>query len=250
MNRRTVDSARSRPGGVEGPEDGSTVDDDLGGRADAAPPVEVVFYTDPLCSWSWALLPSWRRLIDTYGDQLTYLYRMGGMIGSWDRYDDPLNSVSKPSQMGPLWFQVQETTGVDLNDRIWMEDPPGSSYPPSVAVKAAELQSPASGENYLIRVWRAVMTECRNVARREVLVELAEELASDSPDVLDVQRFRRDLDGEAAREAFKDDLKEARFREIGRFPTLTFRRPGGRGVIITGFRPYEHLEAVFRDIQS
>lgn len=250
MNRRTGDSAKSKAVAVEALEDGSTVDDDLDRRTDAESLVEVVFYTDPLCSWSWALLPSWRRLIDAFGDRLTYRYRMGGMIGSWDTYDDPLNSVSKPSQMGPLWYQVRETTGVDLDHQIWMVDPPSSSYPPSVAVKAAELQSLVSGERYLTRIWRAVMTERRNISRRDVLLELAKELVSVEPEVLDVQRFRRDLNGEAAREAFRDDLKEARYREIGRFPTLTFRRPGRKGVIITGYRPYDHLEAVFEDVQS
>lgn len=218
--------------------------DDLNRSSDDLAPVEVVFYTDPLCSWSWALLPSWLRLVDTYGDRLTYRYRMGGMIGSWDRYEDPLNSVSKPSQMGPLWYQVREVTGVDLDDTIWMEDPPWSSYPASIAVKAAELQSPATGEDYLRRLWRAVMTERRNIARRDVLLEVAEELASDAPNGFHLERFRRSLDGEAAQEALVADIKEARFREIGRFPTLTFRRPGGKGIIITGFRPYEHLEAV------
>jgi hypothetical protein len=54
-----------------------------------------------LCCWSWALEPHWRRLRDEFGAALACRYRMAAMIAGWDSYNDPLNTVSRPVQMGP-----------------------------------------------------------------------------------------------------------------------------------------------------
>jgi putative protein-disulfide isomerase len=207
----------------------------------AVPPIRVVYYTDPLCCWSWAFEPHWRRLRAEFGAALDCRYRIAGMIADWGSYSDPLNSVSRPLQMGPIWREAQHLAGVAVDDRIWMEDPPASSYPACLAVKAAELQSADAADLYLRRLREAVMTQRRNIARREVLLELADEVAAAAPDRLDADRLRRDLDGPAAREALREDIKEARYRGIGRFPTLTLRNPGGTGIVLVGYRPYEAL---------
>jgi predicted DsbA family dithiol-disulfide isomerase len=211
------------------------------GPAPGARALEVVYYTDPLCCWSWAFEPHWRRLCAELSGALDCRYRMAGMIADWGSYSDPLNSVSRPLQMGPIWREAQHLTGVSVDDRIWMEDPPASSYPACLAVKAAELQSAEAADLYLRRLRAAVMTQRRNIARREVLLELADEVAAAAPDRLDADRLRRDLDGPAAREALREDIKEARYRGIGRFPTLTLCLPGGTGIVLVGYRPYEAL---------
>ena len=216
--------------------------------APAAPSIKIVYYTDPLCCWSWALEPHWRRLRDEFRGALACRYRMAAMIGDWNSYNDPLNSVSRPVQMGPIWRQAQHLSGVPVDDRIWVLDPPASSYPACLAVKAAELQSAAAADVYLGRLRQAVMTERRNIARRAVLLEVADEVAAAAPDRLDAERLRHDLDAAPARDALREDLKEARYRGIGRFPTLTFSPARGTGVMIVGYRPYETLRAALARI--
>ena len=207
--------------------------------------VEIVYYTDPLCCWSWAFEPQWRRLRYEYGGQLAWRYRMAGMIAGWDGYGyaDPLNAISRPAQMGPLWMQARHLSGMPIDDRIWVEAPPASSYPACLAVKAAELQSPVAAERLLRRLREAVMAERRNVARPEVILAVAGELAADQADRFDAERFRRDLAGRAALDALREDIKELRYLGIGRFPTLTLRRADGPGIIIVGYRPYDALLA-------
>jgi len=202
--------------------------------------VAVTYYTDPLCSWSWALEPQWRRLRYEFGDQLTWRYRMGGMIADWHSFNDPLNSVSKPVQMGPNWFQVRVVSGMPINERLWHEDPPDSSYPACLAFKAAEQQGPTVAERYLRRLREAVMLERRNIARRDVLLALAAECAgADAGEGgLDYARFTRDLAEPRTLDAFRDDLKDVRYHTIGRFPSLTLQQQDGTGVIIVGYRPY------------
>src|SRR5512143_835188 len=151
--------------------DGSKVDPMAGSAAHGCgAAVAVVCYTDPLCSWSWAFEPQWRRLRFEGGDRLAWRYRMGGMIPDWSRYSDPVNAVSRPLQMAPQWFEVRHVTGMPIDERIWFEDPPASSHPACIAVKAAELQSSEAAELYLRRLREAVMLDRRNIARREILL--------------------------------------------------------------------------------
>lgn len=215
---------------------------DAAGRVGPGVALEITYYTDPLCCWSWAIEPHLRRLREELGDRAAWRTRLGGMIPDWRSYQDPVNAVSRPVQMGPVWVEARILTGAEIDEHVWVADPPGSSYPASIAVKAAGLQSEAAAAAYLRRVREAVMTRRLNVARREVLLQLARELAASAPGLLDTERLERDLDSEAALDAMREDLRECRYRGIGRFPTLTAERlDTGRGVILVGYRPYEVL---------
>lgn len=192
--------------------------------------------------------PQWRLLLYAFSGSLAWRYRLGGMINGWGSYSDPVNSVHRPGQMGPLWMQAQHMSGMPIDTRIWIEDPPSSSWPASVAVKAAELQSTLAADLYLRRLREAVMVERRNIARRDVLLELAGECADEHPGLLDAAQLQSDLDGSAAREAFRNDVKEARFRGIGRFPALVVRRPRTTGTVLVGWRPFEALRAAVAEV--
>ena len=210
-------------------------------------PVHITYYTDPLCSWSWGFEPQWRRLRYEFGDQLHWSYRMGGMIANWQQYGDPLNDVSRPVQMGPQWFQVRTLSGMPIEERIWFEDPPGSSYPACIAVKAAERQGQNLGEVYLRRVREAVMVEQRNVARREVLTAVAQEIANAEQE-FNLRQFQLDLEDQVSVEAFRADLQDARYREIGRFPALVITTPSGQGILMIGYRPYVALRTALAHV--
>ncbi|PZS14356.1 MAG: hypothetical protein DLM64_01805, partial [Solirubrobacterales bacterium] len=41
--------------------------------------VQVSYYTDPLCPWSWALEPALRKLVQDHGQSLRFNYVMCGM---------------------------------------------------------------------------------------------------------------------------------------------------------------------------
>jgi putative protein-disulfide isomerase len=218
------------------------------GRSIEGPELTVTYFTDPLCVWSWAFEPVWRRLLQAYEGRIRWRYAMGGMIPSWRDYRDPLNHVERPVHMGAFFRQAAEIGGVPIADRIWVDDPPSSSYPSCVAVKAAELQSLEAGDLYLQRVREALMAQGRNVARRQVLLDVATELGGDRPDAFSAIRFERDLDSAAAREAFRSDLNAARDAGIGRFPTLTLRAPGGEARMIVGYRPHDALLVAVRHV--
>lgn len=207
-----------------------------GEQSNPVAPIELIYYTDPLCSWSWAIEPQWRRLQYEFGDRLVYRYSMGGLLRDWQQFSDPLNHISRPVQMGPVWIQVRHLTGMPIDEKIWVKNPPTSSYPACIAVKAASQQGPEVEASYLRRLREAVMLEGRNISQREVLLELGAEL---NPKLgFDGDRFERDLDHPDAVEAFRQDLKEMRYRGIARFPSIMVRPNSGRSLLMMGYRPY------------
>lgn len=203
--------------------------------------VKIVYYTDPLCCWSWALESHWQRFVSENKNLISYSYCMGGMIPDWQKFSDPLNAVSRPVQMGPVWMEAKHLTGTPIDESIWVKDPPSSSYPACIAVKTAGLQSARAEELYLRRIRRAVMLECRNIAHAEVLHDLARQTSQEFSGIFDFERFLTDFNSEASRQAFRDDLAKTRYHQIGRFPSITMTEPAGKSLIITGYRPYEVL---------
>jgi predicted DsbA family dithiol-disulfide isomerase len=209
--------------------------------------IKVTYYTDPLCCWSWAFEQHWRMLLQNYGALITYEYVMGGMLSRWDNYNDPLNSVSKPIQMGPVWMHASEVTHVKMKYSIWAIDPPYSSYPPSIAFKTVALQSKEAADEYLLIIRKALMERGVNISKSENLLILAKDIQTPE---FDSVIFESDWKAGKGNEPFRLDLQKTKFHGIGRFPTLTFQNTHGEGIVITGYRPYEALNDAFMHLHN
>lgn len=201
--------------------------------------IEVNYYTDPLCCWSWALEGHWRKLRKEFGTLLQCRHIMGGMIPDWKVYNDPFNSVSCASQMGPLWYHASQVTGVKMNYNVWNEDPPSSSYPACIAVKCAGLQSQHAEELYLWNLRKTLMEDGRNISRQDVLFDVAEKTQREMPEDFSAEAFYEDFSNGRGKEPFRSDLQKTKFHNIGRYPTITFTDNNGKGIIIVGYRPYK-----------
>lgn len=201
------------------------------------------YYTDPLCCWSWGLEPQMRKLRYLLKDRLQIKYVMGGLLRDWEHFSDQLNSISKPSQMGPLWAEAKHISGQPLNEHIWINNPVDTSYLSCLAVKAAEVQSPVAGEAMLRLLREAVMIHERNIGETEVIKEIAENL--ESKGILDKQKFEDSLLSNEASDLFRKDLENLKIKGVTRFPTMliTF---SGKTVQITGYRPFHVLLDTFR----
>jgi len=206
--------------------------------------IEVKFYTDPLCCWTWAMQPQWDQFLAIVDRPIKVTYKMGGLLPSWKHYHDALNSITKPIQMGPEWMHAKAVGGVPINDRIWLTDPPESSFPACIAVKAVELQSEDAAAKYFFLLQEAVMVQGLNIARTPVLITLADRLAGSYPH-FDPFLFRNDLFGERARQEFSNDLQETRYFNISRFPTLLIKIPGTPPFLLNGFQTRDSLQAAF-----
>lgn len=210
--------------------------------------LKITYYTDPLCCWSWAFEKHWQAFRQQFGHTFHWDYVMGGMIPDWKTFSDPLNAVSKPIQMGPVWMHASQVTHEPMDDAIWHEDPPTSSYPACIAVKCAALQSREASDGLLHKIREAVMTKKQNISRYEVLIAIADDFAIERPELFDINRFLADWHGGAGRGMLKSDLQQAAYHKIGRFPTLTFSNSTGQGIMIVGYRPYDELVKAYCQI--
>jgi putative protein-disulfide isomerase len=208
------------------------------------PKLHIFYYTDPDCSWCWAAEPKIKKIKEEYGGQVHITYRMGGLLEKWDGFYDPLNQISYPEQVAPHWVEVSQRSGMPIDEKIWFQDPPTSTYPSCIAYKAALLQDERLAELYLRRLREAVMTQRRNIARENVLFALAEEIG------FDMDRFREAYLTGPAQAAFYEDLQETRGRGITGFPTLVMRNSIGREITLTGFRPYADYENAMKRLAT
>jgi len=99
--------------------------------------VKLIYYTDPICSSCWGIEPQLRKLKLEYGSAIETDYRMGGLLPDWS-YNS--GGIGKPSDVASHWDEVSVHYDMPIDGDLWLEDPLESSYPPSIAFKAAQLQ--------------------------------------------------------------------------------------------------------------
>ena len=171
--------------------------------------VQVRFYTDPACPWSWAGEPALRRLMWELEGELEFVWVMGGLARQYGRdYRDEEGRIgSGPDCYADLishWLEVAADGLMPTDPRIWTEGPLTSTYPACQAVKAASEQGWEAGYRYLRRVREGIMFERRKLDHPEALVAAAGSAR------LDRARFEIDIFSEAITEAFGADLDEVR----------------------------------------
>jgi predicted DsbA family dithiol-disulfide isomerase len=158
--------------------------------------VQVRFYTDPACPWSWAAEPATRRLMWEFEGELEFVWVMGGLARSYER----ANLLDVVSQ----WLVDAAEGGMPCDPRIWTENPLDSTYPACQAVKAAAEQGPQAAYRYLRALREGIMFERRKLDHAEALI------AAVGPAGIDRPRFEIDLRSHAITEAFGSDLEEVR----------------------------------------
>lgn len=197
--------------------------------------VEVVYYTDPCCPWSWALEPARRKLEWEYGESLAFTYVMAGMAREFGE------AVALVEEM----LEVADEAGMPVDPRLWLESPLRSSHPACIAVAAAAEQGRAGP--YLRRLREGIMCRRRKLDAAEALVEEARA----TPGV-DAERFRIDLGSHAILERFGADLQRAKEvppehyaegSDRAKLPSLEFRGADGTVHGVYGPSDYEELRA-------
>lgn len=201
--------------------------------------VRVTEFTDPYCTWCWGAEPLVRRLRETYRDQLSVEYVMGGLAEDFGQFSDPVGGA-EAGEVAPHWQAAAQQHGMPVDVSLWREDPPSSSYPACVAYEAATFQDRECAHAFLRRMREAGLAGGANLEREETLVDLAAEVG------LDVDRFRADLDGERARAAFEADLEAADEHGACSFPTFLVEVEGTTE-LLRGYRPFPAFDKLFTE---
>lgn len=202
--------------------------------------IKLIYFTDPICSSCWGIEPQLHKLKLEYGNSIDIEYRMGGLLPDWN-YNS--GGISKPSDVASHWDEVSAYYDMPIDGDLWLEDPLDSSYPPSIAYKAAELQDEYKAFLFMREIREMVFLKKKNIAKWENLATAAKKVG------LDVEKLKIDFDGQA-KTLFEDDLKVAREFSVRGFPTIFFLDGSGNQEIVYGSKPYAFYETAILKLNS
>lgn len=194
--------------------------------------VKVIYFTDPICSSCWGIEPQLRKLKLEYGNTIEIDYRMGGLLPDWS-YNS--GGIGKPSDVAHHWDEVSEHYDMPIDGDVWLEDPLDSSYPPSIAFKAAQLQDGDKAILFLRAIREMVFIQKKNIAKWENIALAAEQVG------LNVDQLKTDFEGKA-KTLFEEDLKLAQKFGVRGFPSMFFIDEAGNQEFVYGSRPYAFYE--------
>ena len=194
--------------------------------------IKVIYYTDPICSSCWGIEPQLRKLKLEYGSSIEIEYRMGGLLPDWS-YNS--GGISKPSDVAHHWDEVSVHYDMPIDGDVWLEDPLNSSYPPSIAFKAAQMQDKEKADLFLREIREMVFLQKKNIAKWEHL-EAAAKIVG-----LNLERLKTDFEGKA-KELFQEDLKLGKEFGVRGFPTMIFVDDKGNKEFVYGSKPYSFYE--------
>lgn len=201
--------------------------------------LKVIYFTDPICSSCWGIEPQLRKLKLEYGNMLDIEYRMGGLLPDWS-YNS--GGISKPSDVAHHWDEVSVYYDMPIDGDVWLEDPLHSSFPPSIAFKAAEMQDKTKAILFLREIREMVFLEKKNISKWEHISAAAVAVG------LDTIKLKDDYEGKA-KSLFEEDLKLARELGVRGFPTMIFLNKGNKKEIVYGSRPYGSFEAAVLELE-
>ncbi|MDX3850078.1 DsbA family protein [Streptomyces sp. AK02-01A] len=220
--------------------------------AAARPLLSVTEFTDPACPWAWGSEPSFRLLRHTLGPSARWR-RVFGIL--FDEDDDPAPDPDAEAR----WYEqfIREVTAhtkAPYARRLrWLTR---SSWPASLAAKAAQSQGPEIAEQVLRRLRESTFVLGTPADTADGVLAAVRGVPG-----LDTGRLLSELAAPATREAVRADWAETRrpvaavldldepgphpgrAKEVGdcrryALPTLLFDGPGGR-VCVPGWRSVE-----------
>lgn len=194
--------------------------------------IKVIYYTDPICSTCWGIEPQLRKLKLEFGNILDIEYRMGGLLPDWS-YNS--GGISGPTDVAHHWDEVSAYYDMPIDGDVWLEDPLNSSFPPSIAFKAAQLQDEQKAILFLREVREMVFLQKKNISKWEN-IELAAKNVG-----LNIEQFKIDFEGKAI-ELFYEDLKLGKALGVRGFPSMYFMDTTGNREFVYGSKPYAAYE--------
>jgi len=194
--------------------------------------IKVISYTDPICSSCWGIEPQLRKLKLEYGSAIEVEYRMGGLLPGWN-YNS--GGIGKPSDVASHWDEVSIHYDMPIDGDLWLEDPLDSSYPPSIAFKAAQMQDNEKAKLFLREIREMVFLQKKNIAKWEQLEVAAKKVG------LNVKQLKADFEGNS-KTLFEEDLKLGEKLGVRGIPTIFFIDDLGNREVVYGARPYAFYE--------
>lgn len=212
--------------------------------------LEIIEFTDPVCTWCWASEPVLRALKARYAHQLDISFIAGGLVKDIRNFEDVGNEIGgNPSdsnkQIAVHWLEASQHHGMPVTTgplQLFSAEHP-SSYPQNIAYKAAQFEDHALADKFLRRLREATAVEAKQTNREDVLLTLAQEVG------LDREKLLSHYSDGSALAAFEEDLATARAYRVRLFPTFILRYKG-KEVIMENYQRVEDFEQAIRTLSK
>jgi len=208
--------------------------------------VEIIEFTDPICTWCWGSEPLLRKLETVYGDQLKIKFVMGGLVEDIRDFYDSYNGIGgntqqSNEQIAKHSLEASQRHGMPINIEglKLFSDEYTSSYPQNIAYKAAQMEDEKLANKFLRKIREATEIQTRQTNRTEVLIELANEAG------LDISKFIERFSDGSAEEAFKQDLNITREYSVRGFPSFLVKY-GDKKLLLRGYQTFDNVKSVIK----
>jgi len=176
--------------------------------------VNITVYLDYLSPWCYIATVRLYKLKEEYGDKIAIAWKSFPLVPHY--IPERRFSAHSVESWGRANEEAEEE-GLRFNAWDASRDYPGSSTPPLVAAKCAELQGEKALERFQLALLKAHFEEQRDVSQREVLLALAGETG------LDIERFASDYDSGRLHGIVMAEYQEAQTKYGGHgIPTVVF----------------------------
>lgn len=208
--------------------------------------IEIIEFTDPVCTWCWGSEPILRKIETKYKGLVKIGFIMGGLVENMEDFRDEENGIGGEisevnKQIADHWMEASRRHGMPVKTEgfSFFTKDHVSTYPTNIAYKAAQFQGEEIANRYLRRIREAVAAEAKQANQIEVLQQLAKEVG------LDEEKWLEYMNNGLAKLEFEKDLQLCRQFQIYAFPSYLVRNEEGKGMLLRGFQTYEtFLQAI------
>lgn len=189
-----------------------------------AKPIEMDYFTDPYCAWSWAFEQTLQAILKVERGRVRVRFRALPLIRD-------LKAAGKTGDdIASAWERVSSLTGAPIDASLWRTRPPQSTLSAIRAQKAAETLG-AGAEMRLLRALRPLlMTQARSAEDAGTLAEAAHAAGLDLAALEQAMRAP-DLDAR-----IEEDEAMAQAHGIVATPGVLLRNAEGDRIMIQGPR--------------
>lgn len=210
--------------------------------------LEIIEFTDPVCTWCWGSEPILRALKTRYGEQLDISFVMSGLVEDITTFEDVDHSIGgdptdSNRQIAQHWLEASKQHGMPVTtntlDLFSKEHP--SSYPQNIAYKAAQFENQILADAFLRRIREATAVEAKQTNRDEVLLALAKGVG------LDTERLINHCIDGTAKAAFAMDLATTKAYTVELLPTFIVRYDG-KETVLENYQSVEDFEKAIQQL--
>ena len=198
----------------------------------------VLFVSDPLCSWCWAMADAVDEVRRRFAGRVEFDLMMGGINTAATL---PLVPAMQP-RFVELWRNVAAVTGQRFALRLPADDAfVYNSVPACRAVATARLLSGEPPFAYLHALQSAFFLDAMSITRLDVQTALAEQLGFAGGRFADVYRL------ESTATALRTEMAAARGHGTNALPSVLTETEDGRRLLAGGYVDADMLTQLLQD---